>query len=106
MIKFYLYFHFGGLGVISVLSNIIPKDVHNMVQFFFDGKIKESIDLQLNTLNLTAALFCEVNPMPVKEAVNLLGYNAGIPRLPLIKISDVGKEKLIKEMMAYGILKS
>lgn len=106
MIKFYLCFHFGGIGVISVLSNIIPKDVHNMVNFFFDGKIKESIDLQLNTLDLTAALFYEVNPIPVKEAVNLLGYNVGIPRLPLVQISSLGKDKLIKEMINYEILKN
>lgn len=104
MTKYFLYFLFGGLGVISVLSNIIPKDVHNMVQFFFDGKIKESINLQLDTFNLTSALFCEVNPMPVKEALNMLGYNVGIPRLPLVKVSDAGKEKLKISMEKYGLL--
>ena len=95
----------GGVGVISVLANIIPKDVHNMVDYFMHGKIKEALLLQLNTLNLTAALFSEVNPIPVKEAVNMLGYNAGIPRLPLVPLSSAGKEKLKKAMQEYGLLK-
>ncbi|MCL2341862.1 MAG: 4-hydroxy-tetrahydrodipicolinate synthase [Firmicutes bacterium] len=95
----------GGVGVISVLANIIPKDVHNMVEHFMHGKIKEAMMLQLNTLNLTAALFSEVNPIPVKEAVNMIGYNAGIPRLPLVPLSSVGKEKLKKAMVEYGLLK-
>ena len=94
----------GGLGVISVLSNIIPKDVHNMVQNFFDGNIKDATNLQLNTLNLTSALFCEVNPIPVKAACNMLGFNSGIPRLPLIEMSNLGKEHLKNEMISYGIL--
>ena len=93
----------GGLGVISVLSNIIPKDVHNMVQNFFDGNIKEATNLQLNTLNLTSALFCEVNPIPVKMACNMIGFNAGIPRLPLIKMSTSGQQRLKNEMISYGI---
>jgi len=93
----------GGIGVISVLSNIVPKDVHNMVQYFFDGKIAESTKLQLDTLELISALFCEVNPIPVKEACNMIGYNAGTPRLPLIELSDTGKERLKKAMINYGI---
>ncbi len=93
----------GGLGVISVLSNIVPKDVHDMVYNFFDGKIQEAIKLQLDSLDLTSSLFCEVNPIPVKEAVNLLGYNAGIPRLPLVEMSKAGKERLKKSMINYGI---
>ena len=95
----------GGIGVISVLSNIIPKDVHNMVDYFMNGKIKEAITLQLNTLNLTSALFSEVNPIPVKEAMNMIGFNAGIPRLPLVQLSANGKEKLKKAMIEYGIIK-
>ncbi|MDO5555926.1 MAG: 4-hydroxy-tetrahydrodipicolinate synthase [Clostridia bacterium] len=94
----------GGLGVISVLSNIIPKDVHNMVQNFFDGNIKEATKLQLDTLNLTSALFCEVNPIPVKSACNMIGFNSGTPRLPLIEMSNSGKEKLKQEMQNYGII--
>lgn len=93
----------GGLGVISVLSNIIPKDVHNMVQNFFDGNIKEATKLQLDTLKLTSALFSEVNPIPVKSACNMIGFKAGIPRLPLVEMSDTGKEKLKNEMINYGI---
>lgn len=95
----------GGLGVISVLSNIIPKDVHNMIENFFTGYIKEAIRLQLDTLKLTSALFSEVNPIPVKAACNMMGFNVGIPRLPLIEMSKAGKENLKSEMMNYGIIK-
>lgn len=93
----------GGLGVISVLSHLIPKDVHNMVENFFNGNIKEATRLQLNTLKLTSALFSEVNPIPVKAACNMMGFNVGIPRLPLIEMSDAGKERLKSEMINYGI---
>ena len=95
----------GGLGVISVLSNIIPKDVHNMVEDFLNGNIKNATKLQLDTLKLTSALFSEVNPIPVKAACNMIGFNAGIPRLPLIEMSESGKEKLKNEMINYGIIK-
>lgn len=93
----------GGLGVISVLSNIIPKDVHIMVENFFNGNVKEATKLQLDTLNLTSSLFCEVNPIPVKAACNMIGFNVGTPRLPLIEMSNAGKERLRKEMINYGI---
>ncbi len=93
----------GGLGVISVLSNIVPNDVHTMVQNFFDGKNAEATKLQLDSLALTAALFCEVNPIPVKAACNMIGFDAGIPRLPLIEMSDAGKERLKKELINYGV---
>lgn len=93
----------GGLGVISVLSNIIPKDVHNMVNYFFEGKNEEATKLQLDTLNLTSALFCEVNPIPVKTACNMIGFNAGIPRLPLIEMSEKGKERLRNELINFDI---
>ena len=94
----------GGLGVISVLSNVIPKDVHNMVQDFLNGNIKEATKLQLATLKLTSALFSEVNPIPVKAACNMMGFNVGIPRLPLIEMSESGKEKLKNEMINYGVI--
>lgn len=94
----------GGSGVISVLSNIIPKDVHNMVYSFLDGNIKNAIKLQLDTLNLTASLFSEVNPIPIKAACNMLGYDVGIPRLPLIEMSIEAKEKLKQEIKNYGLL--
>ena len=93
----------GGLGVISVLSNIIPKDVHNMTQSFFNGDIATATKLQLDTLKLTSALFSEVNPIPVKAACNMIGFNSGIPRLPLIEMSESGKEKLKNEMINYGL---
>lgn len=95
----------GGLGVISVLSNIIPRDVHNMVESFFNGDIKEATRLQLDTLKLTSALFSEVNPIPVKAACNMIGFNAGVPRMPLIEMTDAGKENLKNEMINYGIIK-
>ena len=93
----------GGLGVISVVSHLIPKDMHNMVEKFFNGNIKEATTLQLDTLKLTSALFSEVNPIPVKAACNMMGFNVGTPRLPLIEMSDAGKENLKKEMINYGI---
>ena len=95
----------GGLGVISVLSNVIPKDVHVMVESFFNGDIKKATKLQLDTLKLTSALFSEVNPIPVKAACNMMGFNCGIPRLPLIEMSEAGKENLKNEMNNYGIIK-
>lgn len=91
----------GGLGVISVLSNIEPKFTHNMVMNFLNGNTKDAKDAQLKCLPLVEALFCEVNPIPVKEALNMLGYNYGIPRLPLIPLSNSGKEKLEKAMKDF-----
>ena len=82
----------GGLGVISVLSNIVPKDVHNMIQYFSDGKLADSLALQLKTLPLIKALFSETNPIPIKSALDIMGYDVGIPRLPLIEMSSYGKE--------------
>ena len=93
----------GGIGVISVLSNIIPNVVHKMTEDFFNGNIKEATKLQLDTLELTSALFCEVNPIPVKAALNMLGYNVGMPRLPLIEMSNLGKEKLRKALTNFGL---
>ena len=94
----------GGLGVISVLSNIEPKFTHTMVINYLEGKHKEAMEAQLKCLPLVEALFCEVNPIPVKEALNLMGYNYGIPRLPLIPISTVGKQKLEKAMKEFGTI--
>lgn len=95
----------GGMGVISVLSNVIPKDVHNMVYDFFEGRVEEATKLQLDTLDLTSALFCEVNPIPAKAAMNLMGYDCGEPRLPLVKMSEKGIERLKAEMIKYGAIK-
>ena len=84
----------GGKGVISVLSNIIPQDVHDMVYCYLEGDFERAKNLQLDTLDLTKALFSEVNPIPVKAACNMIGFNAGLPRLPLIEMSEAGQEKL------------
>lgn len=94
----------GGIGVISVLSNLVPEYVHNMCYEFFDGNIESSKNKQLKSLDLVDALFCEVNPIPVKEAMNILGYNCYEPRLPLIKLSENGKDKLEKAMKEFGII--
>lgn len=95
----------GGLGVISVLSNVAPKFTHQMVQDFFDGNIEESKNKQLKSLKLTKALFSEVNPIPVKAALNMLGYDYGIPRLPLVEMTESKKEILKQELKNFGLIK-
>lgn len=95
----------GGIGVISVLSNVLPNFVHNMVNDFLSGNIEKAKNAQLDALPLIDALFCEVNPIPVKEALNMMGYNFGIPRLPLVELSENGKEKLRCEMAKFGLIK-
>lgn len=94
----------GGIGVISVLSNVAPKFTHEMIQNFFDGKIVEATDMQLDSIYLIKALFSEVNPIPVKAALNMIGYNVGTPRLPLVEISEKGKEKLKTELKNFNLL--
>lgn len=84
----------GGLGVISVLSNIYPQYTHDMVENYFNGNTSEATKMQLDAIELVKALFCEVNPIPVKEALNILGFNCGIPRLPLVELSNYGKEQI------------
>ena len=86
----------GGVGVISVLSNIKPKLVHDMVLDFLNGNIEESKNKQLSVLPLVHNLFSEVNPIPVKSALNLLGFDFGVPRLPLIELGDINKRKLLE----------
>ena len=91
----------GGIGVISVLSNVAPKYAHDMCMKFFDGNLKEALDMQLKALDLISALFREVNPIPVKHALKLAGFDFGIPRLPLVELTDKNKavlEKAMKEM--------
>ena len=94
----------GGVGVISVLSNIMPKYTHDMVYNFFNGEIDKSKKMQLDVLDLINALFCEVNPIPVKYALNLMGYDFGIPRLPLVELSDSNKIKLENLMKKHKII--
>lgn len=84
----------GGIGVISVLSNINPKFVHDMVYDFLDGNIDKARKMQLNVLPLINSLFSEVNPIPVKYALNELGFNFRVPRLPLVEFSDTNKKVL------------
>lgn len=86
----------GGIGVISVLSNIKPKFTHDMVYDFFNGDVKEACKKQLDSIELIDCLFSEVNPIPVKSALNILGYDYGIPRLPLTEMSESNKDKLKK----------
>lgn len=93
----------GGAGVISVLSNIAPKEVKTLCTLIFDGKLAEAAALNDKMLPLANACFVEVNPIPVKEAVNLLGFNAGTPRAPLTKIEPQNREKLITAMKTFGL---
>lgn len=95
----------GGSGVISVVANIIPKDVHDICQLYFTGKTKEALKLQLDSLTLTNSLFIETNPIPVKTAMNLLGMEVGNLRLPLCDMTDANLEVLKKELKNYGLLK-
>ncbi len=94
----------GGKGVISVLSNVAPKQTHDICQLYFDGKVQESAQLQLKALPVIDGLFCEVNPIPVKKAMNLMGLNAGPLRRPLTEMEDEHAEKLAAAMKEFGIL--
>lgn len=94
----------GGIGVISVLSNVVPQDAHDMVIEYLNGNTKKALELQLKYLDLIHALFCEVNPIPVKWAANQMGYQAGGLRLPLTELSAAHQELLEREMRKAGVL--
>ena len=94
----------GGVGVISVLSNVMPKLTHDMVMSYLNGDVKLSRQLQLSVMNLNKALFCEVNPIPVKEALNMMGWNAGAVRSPLCEMEPRHKELLRKELAAMKLI--
>lgn len=94
----------GGLGIISVLANVAPKYTHDMVEAYFNGNVSLAEKMQKDADELIKALFCEVNPIPVKTAVNLMGMNAGVYRLPLCEMEDEHKEYLIKEMKAFSLI--
>ena len=94
----------GGIGVISVLANVAPKQAHDIVDLYLNGRTEEARKLQLKALPLCKALFCEVNPIPVKAALNMQGIAVGDPRLPLIRMSEAGREKLEKAMREFGVL--
>ena len=93
----------GGLGVISVLSNVAPQQTHDMVEKFLNGDVAGSREIQLKALPLIEALFCEVNPIPVKAAMNMLGWEAGPLRMPLTEMEPQNKERLRKAMKDFGI---
>ena len=93
----------GGNGVISVLSNVAPKETHDIVALYNEGKVKESCDLQLKALPLIHALFSEVNPIPVKKALNLMGKEVGPLRGPLSEMEEEHAAKLAEEMKKFGI---
>lgn len=95
----------GGKGIISVVSHIIPKKMHDLVMSFRNGDAKKALDIQNKYLSLINTLFIDVNPIPVKEAMNLLGYEVGGYRKPLTPMSDAHREILRKELMNAGLLK-
>lgn len=94
----------GGKGVISVLSNVAPGQTHDICQKFFDGDVEGSMQEQLRAIDLCDALFCEVNPIPVKAALNLMGKEVGPARMPLSEMEPQNVERLKKAMQEYGIL--
>lgn len=94
----------GGKGVISVLANVAPKDTHDMVMKFLNGDIKGSLELQLKAFELIKNLFSEVNPIPVKAALNMMGMNAGVYREPLVEMEENNYDMLKKAMQNYGLI--
>ena len=95
----------GGIGVISVLSHVAPKATHDICQLYFDGKVKESAKLQLEYMDLIHALFIDVNPIPVKDAMNQMGFAAGPCRMPLYPMSDGDRAVLTAALKNHGLLK-
>ena len=93
----------GGIGVISVTANIIPEDTHELCQAYLDGNVDRAKELQLKAIELCRSLFCEVNPIPVKKATELMGLTSGVVRLPLTEMEPANTERLIKAMREYGI---
>lgn len=94
----------GGLGVISVLSNIMPKYTHQMTEEFFNQNTQAAAKMQVDSIPLIKALFCEVNPIPVKAACNLMDLGGGSPRLPLVPMSETNLEVLKAEMEKMNLL--
>ncbi|WP_458406753.1 4-hydroxy-tetrahydrodipicolinate synthase [Anaerotignum sp.] len=95
----------GGKGVISVLSNVAPKQTHDMVMNYLNGDTAAATKLQLEAIELIGALFCEVNPIPVKTALNLMGYEVGACKLPLCEMEPKNLETLKTALTNYGLLK-
>ena len=94
----------GGKGVISVLANICPRETHDIAALWLEGKTAEATKLQLDYIPLISAIFCDVNPIPVKDAMNIMGMNVGPVRMPLVGLSDSNMEYLRRELAAYKLL--
>ena len=94
----------GGKGVISVLSNVVPKETHDICRLWFEGRAKESAELQLKLLKLANTLFCEVNPIPVKTAMSLMGFCSEEMRLPLCEMDEANRAKLVEVMREYRLI--
>lgn len=94
----------GGKGVISVLANVAPRQTHEICQAYLDGDVKKSLQLQLDAMELCGALFCEVNPIPVKKALSLMGMGSGALRMPLSEMEPANVQRLEKAMKDYGLL--
>lgn len=95
----------GGKGVISVLSNVCPQETHDIVAAYLDGDKDKSKSLMDKYMKLAKTLFCDVNPIPVKEACNMIGFKAGHCRLPLIDMTDENKENMKNVLAEYGLIK-
>mgnify|MGYP002516206395 CR=1 FL=1 len=93
----------GGKGVISVLSNVAPKVAHDIAALYLEGNVSESAKLQVEYLDLINDLFIDVNPIPVKEALNIMGYNIGKCRMPLYDMDDKSKAKLTESLKKHGL---
>lgn len=94
----------GGKGVISVLANVAPRKTHNMIASFLNGDIKKARKIQLDAIELINALFCEVNPIPVKAALNMMGLNVGGYREPLVEMEQSNYSRLERAMKNYGLI--
>lgn len=94
----------GGIGVISVLSNIMPTETHNICKLYFEGKTAEAAALQLKLISVISAIFSDVNPIPVKEALNLMGKKVGQCRMPLIEMSDAARGALANELKGWNLI--
>jgi 4-hydroxy-tetrahydrodipicolinate synthase len=94
----------GGKGVISVLSNVTPRETHEICSLFFEGKVKESAALQLKLSSLIDALFCDVNPIPVKHALNMMGRNAGPCRMPLCEPGEAQAAQIEAALKKNGLI--
>ncbi len=93
----------GALGVISVLSNVAPEEAHDIVEMYLDGDVRGSMELQLKAIPLIDQLFCEVNPIPVKAGMNMMGFEVGPLRMPMTELEDAHKESLKAAMKDFGI---